>query len=253
MSEAVLAERSGAVGIVTLNMPEKRNALGRQLYPQLLATLDELQREDSIRAIVLTGGRHFCAGGDIDDLDTSAATIRREMQSGQRIIRSIVTAPVPVVAAVEGNAYGAGFSLAMACDFVVADEHARFCAAVGRVGLTPDYGLLWTLPQRIGIARTRELVMLCSPIAGKEAEKWRLVDRLAEPGQVLQVARELAARLATQSRATLSTTKAVLSRLPLNLDAMLAWEADTQALLVQGDDFSEGARAFAERRDPVFR
>lgn len=252
MTDTVLIERAAALATVRLNLPARRNALGATLYPALGRALEELQRDPTVRAIVITGGAHFCAGGDLDGLGDSALDVRREMQVGQRAVRAIVAGPLPVVAAVEGNAYGAGFSLAMACDFVVADEHTRFCAAFGRLGLTPDYGLLWTLPQRIGVARTRELVMLCEAVGGRDAHAWGAVDRLAEPGTVLATARALAERLAAQSRATLSTTKATLARAPLPLDAMLAWEADTQALLVQGEDFREGVRAFGERRPPVF-
>jgi 2-(1,2-epoxy-1,2-dihydrophenyl)acetyl-CoA isomerase len=253
MSGVVLVERQGAVGVVTLNLPSKRNALSVELYAELTRVLEDLQGDGALRAIALTGGAHFCAGGDLEGLDVPVLEMRRAMQLGQRLIRTIVGGPLPVVAAVEGNAYGAGFSLAMACDFVVADDNTRFCAAFGRVGLTPDYGLLWTLPQRIGVVRTRELVMFCEPIGGTQAHVWGAVDRLCEAGAVLPTALALADKLARQPTGTISTTRAVLSRLPLNLDTLLAWEADTQALLVQSEDFREGVRAFAERRPPSFR
>jgi 2-(1,2-epoxy-1,2-dihydrophenyl)acetyl-CoA isomerase len=252
MSGVVLTERRSAVVVVTLNLPRKRNALGAELYPELTRVLETLQGDGSLRAIVLTGGPHFSVGGDLEGLDAPVLEMRRAMHLGQRLIRAIVGGPLPVVAAVEGNAYGAGFSLAMACDFVVADANTRFCAAFGRVGLTPDYGLLWTLPQRVGTVRTRELVMLCEPIDGTQAHAWGAVDRLCESGTVLPTAIALAERLARQPTGTISTTKAVLSRLPLNLDTLLAWEADTQALLVQSDDFREGVRAFTEKRPPSF-
>ncbi len=253
MPGVVLVEHRDAIAIIPLNLPKKRNALSSELYPELLRVLDELIGDSSNQVLILTGGRHFCAGGDLEGLDAPALEMRRAMQAGQQLIRRIVVGRVPVVAAVEGNAYGAGFSLAMACDFVVADENTRFCAAFGRVGLTPDYGLLWTLPQRIGLAHTRELVMLCEPISGSTAHAWGAVDRLCEPGKVLETAIQLATRLATQSPGTIATAKSVLARFPLQLDALLAWEADTQALLMQSEDFTEGLRAFAEKRAPVFK
>ena len=252
MSEVVLVERRDTVAILTLNLPSKRNALGPELSSELARALEVLQCDSAVGAIVLTGGAHFCAGGDLADLDAPVLEMRRAMQFGQRTIRAIVAGPRPVVAAVEGTAYGAGFSLAMSCDFVVADENSHFCAAFGRVGLTPDYGLLWSLPQRIGIPRTRELVMLGEAIDGMQAHAWGAVDRLAPVGQVLDVAIGLADTLSRKPTGTIATTKSVLARLPLALDPLLAWEADTQSLLIQSEDFREGVRAFTEKRPPRF-
>lgn len=253
MTEPVLIERRDDIAIVTLNMPEKRNALGEKLYPALSRTLVELQDDLSLRALVLYGGRNFCAGGDLSSMNVSPLTMRQTMSVGHRSVRALIGGRLPVVAAVEGNAFGAGFSLAMACDFVVGDETATFCAAFGRVGLTPDYGLMWTLPQRVGIAKTRELLMLCEPVKGAAAQALQLIDRFVEPGHVFDEAVALAERLSLAPPATLATTKAVLSRLPLSLDTMLAWESDTQSLLVRTSDVAEGVRAFAERRTAKFQ
>lgn len=250
--EPVTVERRGAVAIVTLNLPQKRNALDTMLCPALSRTLTELQEDLELRAMVLYGGRHFCAGGDLASLESPPLAMRQAMQVGHRAVRALAGGPLPVVAAVEGNAFGAGFSLAMACDFVVGDENTAFCAAFGRVGLMPDYGLLWSLPQRVGIALTREIVMLCEAIKGSQARQLRLIDRLTEPGQVFDTAVALAQQLALAPPGTIATTKAVLSRLPLSLDVALAWEADTQALLARSHDLHEGVQAFAERRSPKF-
>ncbi|MBB6095394.1 enoyl-CoA hydratase/carnithine racemase [Povalibacter uvarum] len=253
MSEPVLVDRRDDVAIVTLHMPEKRNALGEKLYSALSKTLTELQDDLSLRALVLYGGKQFCAGGDLSSMTVTPLAMRQAMGVGHRSVRALVGGRLPVVAAVEGNAYGAGFSLAMACDFVVGDETTTFCAAFGRVGLTPDYGLLWTLPQRVGIAKAREMLMLCDPIKGEKAHALQLIDRFVESGHVFDAAVALAQRLALAPPATISTTKAILSRLPLSLDTMLAWESDTQSLLVRTNDVAEGIRAFAERRSPRFR
>jgi 2-(1,2-epoxy-1,2-dihydrophenyl)acetyl-CoA isomerase len=253
MSETVLVERRGGVALLTMNLPTKRNALSTELLPVLLQRLTEVQDDPETRVIVLSGGRHFCAGGDLGGLDIPLLEMRRAMQIGQRVIRAVIGGQVPVIAAVEGNAFGAGFSLAMGCDFVVADEQTSFCAAFGRVGLTPDYGLLWTLPQRVGMGTAREIVMFCEPISGTRAHQIGLVDRLCETGKVLETAMSLAERLALAPPATLATTKSVLARLPLHLDTVLAWEADTQALLVHSEDFAEGVQAFQQKRPPRFR
>jgi enoyl-CoA hydratase/carnithine racemase len=253
MAEAVLIERRGAIAIVTLNLPHKRNALGPALYLPLVQTLEQLRDVADVRALVLCGGEHFCAGGDLSGLDDPPLEMRHNMQVGHRIIRALTAGPWPVVAAVEGNAYGAGFSLALACDFVVADEHTTFCAAFGRVGLVPDYGLLWTLPQRVGIGLARRIMMLCEPISGTRGHDCGLVDQLAAAGTVLAEAVALAERLAAAPPGTLATTKSVLSRAPLTLDTTLAWEADTQALLVRSEDFKEGVQAFREKRPALFK
>jgi 2-(1,2-epoxy-1,2-dihydrophenyl)acetyl-CoA isomerase len=252
MAEAVLIERRDTIAVVTMNCPRKRNALNTALCDQLARILHELQDDSGIRALVLSGGRHFCVGGDLADLNAPALTMRRSMQIGHRIIRDLAGGRLPVIAAVEGNAYGAGLSMALACDFVVADDATTFCAAFGRVGLQPDYGLLWSLTQRVGIGVAREIVMLCEPISGRQAKDWGLVDRLSEPGCVLDTALELAQRLAAAPPGTIETTKAVLSRQPLPLDTMLAWEADTQALLIRSEDFAEGIAAFMAKRSPSF-
>lgn len=250
--EPVLVERRDDVAIVTLNRPRRRNALDAVLPAALARVLAALQDDTGVRALVLDGGTHFCAGGDLGALDDPALAMRQAMQVGHRAIRTLAGGRLPVVAAVQGNAYGAGFSLAMACDFVVADPDTTFCAAFGRVGLQPDYGLLWSLPQRVGLGLARELVLFCEAIGGERAQQLGLVDRLVARGAVPDTALQLAQRLAALPPATVATTKSVLSRLPLSLDTMLAWEADTQALLVGTEDFREGVRAFSEKRAARF-
>jgi 2-(1,2-epoxy-1,2-dihydrophenyl)acetyl-CoA isomerase len=244
MTEPVLIERRGEVAVVTLNMPEKRNALGPALYQALPQMLTELQHDAGLRALVLTGGKHFCSGGDLSGLDDPPLTMRRSMHQGQGSVRALCAGPLPVVAAVEGNAYGAGFSLAMACDFVIADEDTRFCASFAR--------LLWSLPQRVGIGVAREILMLGEPVTGTQGKAWGLVDRLSDKGEVLTTAIDLAERLTKSAPGTIATAKSVLSRWPMGLDHVLAWEADTQSLLIRSEDFSEGVRAFKGRRPGKF-
>lgn len=253
MSEDLVVERRGAVAIVTMNLPKKRNALGNAFSAALGRTLGELQDDPSLRALVLHGGAHFCAGGDLQDLDAPLLQMRDAMQHGQRSVRALATGRLASIAAVDGCAFGAGFSLAMACDFVVADANTRFGAVFNKVGLQPDYGLLWSLPQRVGTAMTREIVLFGDTLTGTRASELGLVDRLADEGQVLDTAVALAERLAALPPGTVATTKSILSRQPMPLDTMLAWEADTQALLLATDDFAEGVKAFSERRPAQFQ
>lgn len=253
MTAPLLIEHRGPVVVVTLNQPEKRNALDAALSQQLSRTLTELQDDMNLRALVIYGGKNFCAGGDLSSMNLAPLEMRQAMHIGHRALRALIGGRLPAVAAVEGNAFGAGFSLAMGCDFVVGDATTTFCAAFGRVGLTPDYGLLWTLPQRIGIALTRELLMLCESVKGEQAHDLKLIDRFVTSGTTLDAAIALADRLASAPPGTIATTKSVLSRMPISLDAMLAWEADTQSLLVRTSDVAEGIEAFAQRRAPQFK
>lgn len=254
MSSAdVLIERRGAVALVTLNLARRRNALGVAFSTQLGKALTDLQDEPDLRTLVLYGGEHFCAGGDLEDLNEPMLAMRLAMQRGQRSVRALSGGRLASVAAVQGGAFGAGFSLAMACDFVVGDANSTFAAVFNRVGLQPDYGLLWSLPQRVGIAKARELVLLGTPVKGEQAHQIGLLDRLAAPGAVLDTAMSLAQELAQLPPGTVASTKAVLSRLPLTLDTALAWEADTQTLLLGSEDFAEGVRAYAQRRIPEFK
>ena len=253
MSESFLLERRGSVAIVTMNVPQKRNALCRELVEPLTKVLHELQDDASVRALVLHGGKHFCAGGDLGSLDLPALEMRQYMHLSHRIVRDLIGGRLPAVAAVEGNAFGAGFSVALACDFVVSDSGSAFCAAFGRIGLVPDLGLLWSLPQRVGMGRAREILMFCEPVNGTNAYSLGLVDKLVDNGAVLETAITMAERLAAAPPGTISTTKAALARFPQNLDEMLAWEADTQALLVQSEDVREGITAFREKRAPEFK
>lgn len=253
MNDLVRIDHKGPVAVITMSLPRKRNALSMPLIVALENAVEAVHEQPDVRAVVLQGdGGHFCAGGDLTALGGSLLQTRVNIRVGHRIIRKLIEGHLPVVAAVEGNAYGAGFSIAMACDHVVGDANTAFCAAFGRVGLMPDYGLLWTLPQRIGMAATREIVLFCETISSAAAKDLRILDRLVPEGSVRASALERAQILAKAPPGSISMTKATLARLPLPLEAMLAWEADSQSLLVGSQDFQEAARAFLEKRTPVF-
>lgn len=254
MNDALLVEHHDGTAVVTMNLPEKRNALAPLLVARLSEVLSALEADHSVRAVVLSGGRNFCAGGDLSSMDEeNPIELRKAMVRAQQLVRAIAFSRLPVVAAVEGTAFGAGMSLAMACDHVVADAQSSFCAAFAKVGLMPDLGLVWSLSARVGQRVARELVLFADVVKGEQAKALGLVDLLAEPGQVAAVALQRAKRLAQSSPNAIAATKTAFARLPMPLDLLLAWEADAQTLLMSSLDFKEGCAAFFEKRAPNFR
>lgn len=246
MPDAVIVERDGPVATVRLNLPSKRNALVPELVTALTAVLDQVAVDRSVRAVVLTGsGGAFCAGGDLGSMDgDDPLGVTAMMRSCQGIVRRLVALPQPVVAAVEGAAFGAGFSIALACDFVVVGPDSRFCAAFGKVGLMPDLGLLWSLPQRVSMGRARELLMLCEVLGGQAAVAERVADLLAPDGAVLATALARAAQLAAASPGTVAAVKSALAAWPQGLGDVLRAEEAGQALLMGTEDHGAARAAF---------
>jgi enoyl-CoA hydratase/carnithine racemase len=251
----VLTERRGAVAVVTLNRPEKRNAIDIPLRLALADAIESADRDASVRAIVLTGaGANFCSGGDIGTMQRmNPQEAMERAQLAQRVIRAIWGTDKPVIAAVEGSAFGAGTALAAACDRVVAARDARFATTFTSVGLAGDMGIYASLPTRVGVARARQMLMLPTPIGADEALTIGLVDELAEPGAVLEAAMKDADRLAAGPSEALGVIKSLLAAAPaLSPFTVLDREAAHQAALFGSDDFVEGVTAFREKRRAVF-
>lgn len=251
----VLTSDGDAVRTLTLNRPHLRNAIDIPLRLELAAALESAAEDTSVHVIVLTGaGSVFCSGGDISTMQRMAAEeARQRAKLAQRVIRCIWTTAKPVVAAVEGAAFGAGAALAMACDRVVAARNARFATTFTNVGLAGDMGTFVSLPRRVGIARARQMLLMPEPVSGEQALAWGLVDELTEPGQALQQALADAHRLAIGPSEAFGVIKTLLAvgptRHPLD---MLDEEAEHQARLFRTDDFVEGVAAFHDKRRPRF-
>lgn len=250
----VLTEDVENVRVVRINRPDVRNAIDLPTRVVLAEALEAAGGDEAVRVIVLTGaGTVFCSGGDIASMQRIERTPALERaQAAQRVIRAIWNAPKPVIAAVEGAAFGAGMSLALACDRVVAGADAKFAATFSRVALAGDMGIFASLPARVGSAKAKQLLMFPEPILGADAEDLGLVDRAVEPGTVLDVAMAEAAQLATMAPQALATVKEFLAPHPVDAFAVLDREADRQADLFGTDDFAEGVAAFRERRTPQF-
>ncbi|MFC3124189.1 enoyl-CoA hydratase/isomerase family protein [Pseudoroseomonas globiformis] len=239
---------------LTLSYPRRRNALAMELREALIEHLERGLADPECRAIILTGeGGHFCAGGDISGMGKPTAMQgRRRMMNGHRMTRLLVEGEKPVIAAVEGHAAGAGISMAAACDIVVASREAIFTCSFNRVGLVPDLGAAWTVSNRIGLGRAKLLMLLGEPMPATEAAEIGLVDRLAPPGEALEVARGMARQIATRSPLSNAMAKTLLNRSTGTLGESLQAEADAQGLLYASGDFIEGSTAFLEKRPPVF-
>lgn len=190
------------IQVMRLNYPSKRNALSLDLRAALIAAVESAMADPAVRVLVLTGsGGAFCAGGDISTMQNVAGVAgRQRLGNLHRLARMIVAGPKPVIAAVEGYAYGAGMSLALLCGRVVAASDAKFCCSFGKVGLMPDLAALWTVPQRVNAGWVKRLLMLAEEIDGDAAGRIGLADEVTAPGEALTAALALAAKFAAWRR-----------------------------------------------------
>lgn len=249
------AERRGAVAIVTLDRPERLNALGVQLVADVETVLDEVEADGDVRAIVLLGaGRAFSAGGDLADVGERVADgepwprldVLRRLQA---LIVRLRDSHLPVVAAVHGPAYGAGFSTVLACDLVVAARDARFCEIFVRRNLVPDLGSAWFLPRAVGAQRAKELMLLGGEITVDEAAAMGIVNRVVETREEAEAgALALAERMAEVIPATMAMTKELINRSQaLTLEDSLRLEQHAQAMALGTPETLGAMRAFLAR------
>lgn len=255
LDESVLVERDGSIAILTLNNPARRNAFALPVRQAFLVRLRELMAvEDPCRAIVVTGsGNCFCSGGDISEMkQRTPLEYRQRNQLVLDIYKLMVSGPKPMVAAVEGFAIGAGLSLAAASDYVVTADNARYSAGFVKVGLLPDTGLFWTLSQKVGAGRARELILLASDFDGRKAHEIGLANQLVGAGQTLPAALEVARRLIAMPPLALAMMKAALADGCATLERAYETEINLQPILRRSADHKEAVKAFLEKRKPVF-
>jgi 2-(1,2-epoxy-1,2-dihydrophenyl)acetyl-CoA isomerase len=249
MSKLVIVETEGGICRITLNRPAVMNALNRDLRTELTAAL---RGGWSARVIVLSGsGRGFCSGQDLTDaegLDAAGfeATLNDEYVP---MIRAIVDAPVPVIAAVNGVAAGAGANLALACDLVIAAESAVFIQAFARIGLIPDAGGTSFLPRRVGLQRAMGAALLAEPVGARQAEAWGMIWEAVPDDRFAEVVAARATKLAAGPTGAFGALKQALrGAFDQPLEAQLALEARLQGVCGASADFREGVAAFQEKR-----
>jgi enoyl-CoA hydratase len=248
-------ERAGSVLTLTLDRPDRLNALSEDLADALAEALERATSDDAVRVVALRGaGRAFCAGADISPYDDEAAPLDvRALDRANRIVRAIVRLDKPVVAAVQGPAAGVGCSIALAVDLCVASESASFLLAFARIGLMPDGGSTASVAASIGRARAMRMALLGEPLTGREAYDAGLVSHLADDEAWETVLGEVVARLAAGAPLAQAATKQALNAAAFaGLDDALERERTGQTILLRSADAAEGMAAFGERRRPTF-
>src|SRR6266566_3888138 len=248
------------VATITLNRPERLNALTFEVYRELTDTFAALRTESEVRVIVLTGaGRAFCSGGDVHDI--IGELFNRDMEGlleftrmTCELVRNIRTLRKPVIASLNGTTAGAGACIALASDIRIANEAAKIAFLFVKVGLAgADMGAAHLLPRVVGLAKATELLYTGDFISAHEAERIGLYNRVVPGNQLAQTTQELAGRLAHGPAFALAKTKEMLDReLNMNLDAALECEAQAQAICMQHPDYREAYEAFVDKRDPKF-
>ncbi len=257
--ETIKIEEADGVATLTLNRPDKLNALNVLMGEELCEALEAVGKSSSARVLVVTGaGRMFSAGGDLSSMDrvvSSAAAIDHSVRIYCQVARRLRELPLPVVAKVNGDAFGGSLGIIMACDLRLARDDARLGFVFTRVGLSgADAGVSYLLPRLVGVAKAVELLFLGETIVAAEAGRIGLVHRAVPAADLDRVTDEIVTRLAAGPPLALRFTKrAVYDGLTRDMAADFEYEAYVQALCFQSEDHREGLRAFRDKRAPVFR
>src|SRR6266571_2803641 len=254
--ETILVERRGAVAIVTINRPDKRNALNIQTRAEGAAVLDELRADDSVRVVILTGAgdKAFIAGADIAEFAGRTAISQREVMLERSLFNAIDTFPKPIIAMVNGYCLGGGCEIALACDIRIASDKASFGQPEINLGIIPGGGGTQRLTRLVGEGKAMEMILSGEIIDAQSALSIGLVNHVVPADQLEIKTIEIASRIAEKSPIALSLAKeAVKIASRSNLDEGLRREVDLFALCFSTEDKDEGVNAFLEKRKPVFK
>jgi len=259
------------VGIVTMNRPDRLNAVNWEMATRLLELFRDLRHRDEVRTIVLTGaGRGFCAGGDADWLSGSGDRVLPGLSDASRVMpryqrkspagpfaeftRMIVEVDKPVIAAINGPAMGAGLAFALACDRRFGDAKARMCAAMVRLGFSPDCGITYFLPRIVSLSTALMMVETGRILDAAECHKVGLLDELVPEGEALNAALKYAKELAQGPSVAIDLARhCIYKSLTSTLDEILDYEAVAGTMSAATQDAREGTQSFVEKRKPVFK
>ncbi len=254
--ETLLVERApNGVVTLTLNRPERKNAMNAAMFDELLAVFREVDASTSDRVLVITGaGDAFCSGADLGDRGSDTRPALARLHWVADIALALHRIPKPVIAKVNGVAVGAGMNLALGCDLIIASDTARFSEIFARRGLSIDFGGSWLLPRLIGMHRAKELAFFADIISAKEAAELGLVNRVLPASQLDAFVADWADRLAAGPPLALSMTKRLLTNsFTTTMDEALEAEGLAQSVNTATEDTAEAIRAFLEKREPRFK
>jgi 2-(1,2-epoxy-1,2-dihydrophenyl)acetyl-CoA isomerase len=248
-------EKEGAVAILTIDRPERLNAMADPMWDALYEHLGSIAADDGIRAVVLTGaGRAFCSGGDVTGMaksDIVSGRVRSKRR--HRTVTALYTLEKPVIAAVRGPIYGIGNALALACDLIVASDTAKFSMAFKKVGVVPDGGAVFFLTQYLGIARAKDLVYTARVVPADEALRLGLVMRVVPDDKLDAEARGLAKEMAESATYALALAKKMFQSMYVpTLEQLMEMETLASGVVRLTHDHKEGVEAFKEKRPPKF-
>jgi 2-(1,2-epoxy-1,2-dihydrophenyl)acetyl-CoA isomerase len=252
---SVRLDRDGGIAVLTLDRPERLNAMNDPMWEALCEHLGSIASDEQIRAVILTGaGRAFCSGGDVTAMQKSdLVTGRARSQLRHRAVLALYNLGKPVIAAVRGPVYGIGNALALACDLVVASETTRFSMAFKKVGVVPDGGTVFFLTQHLGVAQAKDLVYTARVVAAEEAKTLGLVARVVPDNELEAQARALAQELAESATYALALAKTMFHHMYVpTLEQWMEMETLASGLVRLTHDHKEGVDAFKEKRPPKF-
>ncbi len=252
-------EFDNGVAILTLNRPEKLNSFNQEMFREIRVAFKQIMQENGVRCLLITGaGRAFCAGQDLADRSIKAgdepADLSRSLEENYNpLIRKITQLEMPVICAVNGVAAGAGSSFALACDIVFAARSASFIQSFCKLGVIPDSGGSWLLPQLAGRARAMGLAMLGEKLSADQAQQWGLIWQCIDDDKLMSEATSTARFLATQPTKGLALIKrAIIASASNSLHKHLDLERDLQGIAGRTDDYQEGVSAFMQKRSATF-
>ncbi len=260
MYETIILEKNNGVTKLTLNRPDRLNSFNVQMHEELQSALDDIATDGETRCLMITGtGRGFCAGQDLNDRAVTAEGQAPDLGKSVEkfynpLIRRITSLKMPVICALNGVAAGAGASLVMACDIVIAARSASFILSFAKVGLVPDSGSSWHFTRALGLPRAKALAMLGNKLKAEQAEQWGLIYQVVDDEALMDEAEKLTSHLAKQPTEALANIKELVhTSFDYSLNEQLERERKAMQHLGKSHDYKEGVAAFIEKREPAFK